>query len=64
MAESREGAAVTDVSFYADFDDENLLEEVELVVNLMAAASISDSHLTRGEIDDALGVVPQPRAGD
>jgi hypothetical protein len=44
--------------------DEDLIEEVELVANLMVAATSSDEHLTQKRVDEVLGVIPQPRTGD
>ena len=53
---------------YDQFDinlvDEELLEEVELVASLMVATIEADDQLTRDQIDQLLGVVPQPRVGD
>ena len=42
-------------------EDAELLAEVELTTNLIIAASESDEHLTEAEIDQILGVVPEPR---
>ncbi|GAB3776236.1 hypothetical protein FB382_000074 [Nocardioides ginsengisegetis] len=47
--------------FDVTLEDADLLGEVELTTNLIIAASESDDHLSEGQIDDILGVVPQPR---
>ena len=53
---------------YDQFDvslhDEELLEEVELVTNLIVAATGSAEPLTPKQVDQLLGVVPRPRTGD
>jgi hypothetical protein len=49
--------------FDVTLEDADLLGEVELTTNLIIAASEADDHLSEGEIDDILGVVPQPREG-
>ncbi len=53
-----------DDQFDVNLEDEDLLEEVELVANLMVAAASRDEHLSQDEVDEILGVVPQPRSGD
>lgn len=50
--------------FDVNLEDGDLLEEVELVTNLMVAATSSDERLTTIEIDELLGVIPEPRKGD
>ncbi len=45
-------------------EDHELLDEVELTANLIVAANQSDAHLSSAEIDQILGVIPQPRTGD
>ena len=47
--------------FDVTLEDSDLLGEVELTTNLIVAASESDEHLSADEIDQILGVVPQPR---
>ncbi|MGZ4447890.1 MAG: hypothetical protein ACXVEC_14250 [Nocardioides sp.] len=47
--------------FDVTLEDADLLGEVELTTNLIIAASESDDHLSEGQIDDILGVVPHPR---
>ena len=53
---------------YDQFDvslhDEELLAEVELVTNLIVAATGSAEPLTPKQVDQLLGVVPRPRTGD
>jgi hypothetical protein len=49
--------------FDVTLEDADLLGEVELTTNLIIAASEADAHLSEHEIDDILGVVPQPREG-
>jgi hypothetical protein len=48
--------------FDVTLEDSDLLGEVELTTNLIIAASESDDHLSEGQIDQILGVVPEPRA--
>jgi hypothetical protein len=48
--------------FDVTLEDEDLLGEVELTTNLIIAASESEDHLSAAEIDQILGVVPQPPA--
>ena len=50
--------------FDVTLEDSDLLGEVELTTNLIIAASESDERLTEGEIDQILGVAPEPRFGD
>ncbi|RYJ01404.1 MAG: hypothetical protein EON52_21540 [Actinomycetales bacterium] len=47
--------------FDVTLEDSDLLGEVELTTNLIIAASESDDHLSDAEIDQILGVVPEPR---
>jgi hypothetical protein len=47
--------------FDVTLEDADLLGEVELTTNLIIAASESDDHLSADQIDQILGVVPQPR---
>jgi hypothetical protein len=47
--------------FDVTLEDSDLLGEVELTTNLIIAASESDEHLSDDQIDDILGVVPEPR---
>lgn len=47
--------------FDVSLEDSDLLGEVELTTNLIIAASESEEHLTLAQIDEILGVVPQPR---
>ena len=48
--------------FDVSLEDGDLLAEVELTTNLIIAASESDEHLTREEIDRILGVHPEGQA--
>ena len=48
--------------FDVTLEDADLLGEVELTTNLIIAASESEDHLSADEIDQILGVVPQPPA--
>ena len=48
--------------FDVTLEDADLLGEVELTTNLIIAASESEDHLSSDEIDQILGVVPQPPA--
>ena len=50
--------------FDVTLEDADLLGEVELTTNLIIAASESDDHLSAGQIDAVLGVVPEPRQSD
>ena len=45
--------------FDVTLEDGDLLSEVELTTTLIIAASESDEHLSREEIDRLLGVVPR-----
>jgi hypothetical protein len=47
--------------FDVSLEDSDLLSEVELTTNLIVAAAEYERHLTDHEIDQILGVVPQPR---
>jgi hypothetical protein len=47
--------------FDVTLEDLDLLGEVELTTNLIIAASESDDHLSANQIDEILGVVPEPR---
>jgi hypothetical protein len=42
--------------FDVTLEDQDLLREVELTTNLIIAASETDEHLTKDEIDAILGV--------
>lgn len=44
--------------FDVSLEDADLLGEVELTTNLIIAASETDHHLSREEIDEILGVSP------
>jgi hypothetical protein len=49
--------------FDVNLEDSDLLTEVELVADLMVAATETDGHLSQDQIDTILGVVvPSPRA--
>lgn len=48
--------------FDVTLEDADLLGEVELTTNLIIAASESEDHLSEAEIDQILGVIPQPPA--
>ena len=50
--------------FDVRLEDHELLDEVELTANLIVAANQSETHLSSSEIDEILGVIPQPRTGD
>jgi hypothetical protein len=50
--------------FDVRLEDYELLDEVELTANLIVAANQSEAHLSSLEIDQILGVIPQPRTGD
>ncbi|MCW2760876.1 MAG: hypothetical protein JWR85_1077 [Marmoricola sp.] len=45
-------------------EDYELLDEVELTANLIVAANQSEAHMSLSEIDQILGVIPQPRSGE
>lgn len=47
--------------FDVSLEDSDLLSEVELTTNLIVAAAEYERHLSEHEIDQILGVVPQPR---
>ena len=49
--------------FDVSLEDSDLLGEVELTTNLIIAASETDEHLTKAEIDEILGVSPASGAG-
>ena len=49
--------------FDVRLEDAELLDEVELTANLIVAANQSESPMSVAEIDQILGVIPQPRAG-
>jgi hypothetical protein len=49
--------------FDVTLEDSDLLGEVELITNLIIAASETEDRLSTSEIDDILGVVPARRAG-
>ena len=44
--------------FDVTLEDADLLGEVELTTNLIIAASETDEHLTKAQIDAILGVTP------
>jgi hypothetical protein len=50
--------------FDVRLEDAELLDEVELTANLIVAANQSETHMSVIEIDQILGVIPQPRAGE
>ena len=50
--------------FDVRLQDDELLDEVELTANLIVAANQSDARMSASEIDQILGVLPQPREGD
>ena len=47
--------------FDVTLEDSDLLGEVELTTNLIIAASEAEEHLSVAEIDEILGVLPEPR---
>jgi hypothetical protein len=47
--------------FDVTLEDSDLLGEVELTTNLIVAASESEEHLSADQIDEILGVAPEPR---
>ena len=49
--------------FDVRLEDRELLDEVELTANLIVAANQSEAQMSVTEIDQILGVVPQPRSG-
>jgi hypothetical protein len=50
--------------FDVRLEDAELLDEVELTANLIVAANQSETHMSVNEIDQILGVIPQPRTGE
>ena len=50
--------------FDVRLQDDELLDEVELTANLIVAANQSEAALSVSEIDEILGVLPQPREGE
>ncbi len=50
--------------FDVRLEDDELLNEVELTANLIVAANQSEVHMSLTQIDEILGVIPQPRSGD
>ena len=50
--------------FDVRLEDDELLDEVELTANLIVAANQSEARMSVSEIDEILGVIPQPRQGD
>ncbi len=50
--------------FDVRLEDVELLDEVELTANLIVAANQAEAHMSITEIDEILGVIPQPRAGE
>jgi hypothetical protein len=51
---------VTDTQFDVNLEDSDLLEEIELVTNLIVAATGADDRLTPKQVDDILGVITHP----
>lgn len=49
--------------FDVRLEDVELLDEVELTADLIVAANQAESQLSASQIDEILGVVPDPRAG-
>jgi hypothetical protein len=47
--------------FDVTLEDSDLLGEVELTTNLIIAASEAEEHLSVDQIDQILGVLPEPR---
>jgi hypothetical protein len=62
-SEPTEGLGCVD-PFDVRLEDHELLDEVELTANLIVAANQSEARLSVAEIDQILGVIPQPRVGD
>jgi hypothetical protein len=56
---AREEEPAVHDQFDVTLEDADLLGEVELTTNLIIAASEADDHLSIGEIDRILGVVPR-----
>jgi hypothetical protein len=50
--------------FDVRLQDDELLDEVELTANLIVAANQAGARMSVSEIDQILGVLPQPREGD
>ena len=50
--------------FDVRLEDDELLNEVELTANPIVAANQSEAHMSVTQIDEILGVIPQPRSGD
>ena len=50
--------------FDVRLEDDELLNEVELTANLIVAANQTEAHMSVTQIDEILGVIPQPRSGD
>jgi len=50
--------------FDVRLEDAELLDEVELTTNLIVAANQFVTHLSVTQIDQILGVIPRPRAGE
>ncbi len=50
--------------FDVRLEDYELLDEVELTANLIVAANQSEAKMSVTEIDQILGVIPRPRAGE
>ncbi len=49
--------------FDVRLEDSELLDEVELTANLIVAANQSEVHMSLLQIDQILGVMPEPREG-
>ena len=49
--------------FDVRLEDDELLDEVELTANLIVAANQSEAHMSVTEIDEILGVLPEPAQG-
>jgi len=64
QAELGEGDLEQVDPFDVRLEDDELLDEVELTANLIVAANQSEAPLSVTEIDEILGVIPQPRVGD
>ena len=62
MPDGSQGVPYVPDQFDVSLEDSDLLGEVELTTNLIIAASDSDEHLTREEIDEILGVDPRRSA--
>ena len=50
--------------FDVRLEDVELLDEVELTASLIVAANQAGARMSVAEIDEILGVIPQPRTGD